>query len=437
MDTTTILFITNYLNTMELPSGASRKIRNYLTRNVHKFIILNDILYRFNPNNNHSLKKVLNIEESLEAFTMYHHHPMGGHFAHANTLYKISLYYYWDSMSKDIHKYIRECQYCQQHGNKTVNESLHPIQIDTTLKPFEMVGIDVKHVTPSRSGHRYVIVAICYLTKYVECKALTTQTSADVAQFLHSIICRHGAMRWCHTDNGKPMISELIQTVCKKFNIIHKTITPYNSQSQGMVERFNRILDQVLKRRTINEKLDWDTHLEATLFAYHTIKQAATLQSPFFMMYGYDAHTPFDKLSIPYHWDDQDFVREINNRVDYQLRLLSQVRQQAVKSIRISQINQIKRIEKTLLNNKSNTKPAFTLGDQVYVYRDYLTSSWSGKIEIRWDGPFIIHEILNKGTYLVKNLLTTDLKLRRVHGNRMKIHHLPSANWDLLFTKLK
>jgi hypothetical protein len=54
------------------------------------------------------------------------------------------------------------------------------------------------------------------------------------------------------------------------------------------------VLDQVLQRRDPTEKKDWDMYLDATLFAYRSIKQDTTKQSPFFMMYGYDPPTPFD-----------------------------------------------------------------------------------------------------------------------------------------------
>lgn len=47
----------------------------------------------------------------------------------------------------------------------------------------------------------------------------------------------------------------------------------------------------------------------------------------------------------------------------------------------------------------------------------------------RWEGPFIIHQVLDKGTYHIKSYDTEDTKLRRVHGNRLKPHMLPKINW--------
>lgn len=65
----------------------------------------------------------------------------------------------------------------------------------------------------------------------------------------------------------------------------------------------------------------------------------------------------------------------------------------------------------------------------VSLYKDYLSTSWSAKSQDRWEGPFIIHQVLGKGTYHIKNYDTQDTKPRRVHGNRLKPYMLPKINW--------
>lgn len=227
------------------------------------------------------------------------------------------------------------------------------------------------------------------------------------------------------------MISDLIRQVCKKFNIIHKTITPYNSQSQGLVERFNRVIDQVLQRRFPHQKKDWDMYLHATLFAYRSIKQETTKHSPFFMLYGYEPPTPFDNSHYLYNPKDANFEYQLIIRTSQQILYLNQIREAAVKNIETSQRNQVKRIDKVLLETKKELKPPFHLGDLVLVYKDYRSTSWSGKIETTWDGIFIIHQLLGKGTYYLKNFSNPeDTQLRRVHGNRMKKYLEPQVKWN-------
>ncbi|KAG1364824.1 hypothetical protein G6F61_013636 [Rhizopus arrhizus] len=169
------------------------------------------------------------------------------------------------------------------HGSKSLREELYPIPVST--KPFDRIALDVKHVQASRAGYRYIIAGIDYLTKYVEARPMRFQTSSEIALFLYDeIICRHGCPTIIVSDNGKPFLSDLIRQVCRNYSIIHKTTTPYNPQSNGLIERFNRTLGQILQRREDSEKKDWDQYLPAALFAYRSMKQATTKQSPFFLI---------------------------------------------------------------------------------------------------------------------------------------------------------
>lgn len=90
-----------------------------------------------------------------------------------------------------------------------------------------------------------------------------------------------------------------MKLVFQNFGIKHKTISPYHSQSQGLVERFNRTLNSCLKKRSIEEKKNWEQYLPATAFAYRSIKQATTGQSPFYLLYGYEPNTYFHNTMTP------------------------------------------------------------------------------------------------------------------------------------------
>ena len=85
MEETTITLLKNYLTTMEHPPNITKREEAYLKKNSYKFIVHINTLYRFNPEVNSGLKKVLSPKEAKEAIVMYHHHPLGGHFAYSNT----------------------------------------------------------------------------------------------------------------------------------------------------------------------------------------------------------------------------------------------------------------------------------------------------------------------------------------------------------------
>lgn len=435
MEQSTINNIIHYLKSSTFAEATiTEEDQRYIEKNIHRFTIYQDQLYLLQPNDINCFKKVLNKDQVNGAFLQYHYHPLGGHFAFANTLNRIYQKYFWPNMNKDIHNMVQSCERCQEHGSKKINEKAHPVPVP--IKPFSQIGLDIKHVTPSQGGHRYIIVAIDYLTKYVEVKAITSQTSSEISLFLYEeIITRHGCISILITDNGRPMISELIKIVCRKFGIRHKTISPYHSQSQGLVERFNRTLDACLKKRSEKEKANWDQYLPATAFAYRSIKQATTGHSPFYLLYGYEPQTHFDNSLRPIDIKEPSFELQLRIRTTIQIQHLNNVREEALNKIKKSQTLQVKRLEKKMLNPKKEWKPSFNIGDIVKLYRDNLTTSWSAKISIRWyKDNYCIQEKHKKGSYIIKNISKPeDPKLHLVHGNRLKPFVQPSVNWDKMF----
>ena len=264
----------------------------------------------------------------------------------------------------------------------------------------------------------------------MEARPLRFQTSSEVALFLYEeIICRHGCPITIVSDNGKPFLSDLVKKVCHHYSIIHKTTTPYNPQSNGLIERFNRTLGQILQRRSPEEKQDWHLYLPAALFAYRSIKQDSTKQSPFFLMYGYEPRTPFDNDHRIIGLKTPKFDITLMHRTAHQVFNLNRIRDEAATAIKQTQNVQKKAIEKKILEEKKELKPAFKIGDIVLLYKDYMSTSWSGKLQDKWEGPFIIHHVLGKGTYHIKNANAEDARIRRVHGNRLKIYAMPKVQW--------
>lgn len=420
-----------YLRTSKFKENTPDSDKKFIEKNIHKFTINKDSLYLLQPNDIYCLKKVLNIQEAKEAFIQYHYHPLGGHFAFANTLNRIGQKFYWESMNKDIFNFIKECTKCQEHGPKLINEKAYPVSVPVT--PFAQLGVDIKHVITSQTGHKYIIVAIDYLTKYVEARALLVQTSSEIASFIYEeIIIRHGCPKIIITDNGRPFISDLIKITCKQFGIKQKTISPYHSQSNGLVERFNRTIDSILKKRSLEEKNNWQEILPAALFAYRSIKQATTGQSPFFLMYGYEPNTPFDNSTKPLDIKEASFELQLIIRTSVQIQYLENIRKESWMKIQKSQKLQIIRLEKRMANIKKEFKPSFKIGDIVKLYRDNISTSWSAKISIRWyEDNYCIQEKLKKGSYFIKNISNPeDTKLHLVHGNRLKAYVEPKVNWD-------
>ena len=71
-------------------------------------------------------------------------------------------------------------------------------------------------IPKASNGHKYILVAIDYFTKWVEAVSYKSVTQAVVALFLkHNIICRYGVPRELITDKGVNLNGKMIQQLCQ------------------------------------------------------------------------------------------------------------------------------------------------------------------------------------------------------------------------------
>lgn len=78
--------------------------------------------------------------------------------------------------------------------------------------------------------------------------------------------------------------------------------TPYHPQMEGLVERFNQTLKNLLRKFVSHTGLDWGQWLPYLLFAYREVPQASTEFSPFELLYGRQVRGPLDLLQE--HWEN-------------------------------------------------------------------------------------------------------------------------------------
>ena len=139
------------------------------------------------------------------------------------------------------------CRACQFQGKPKKNNELHPILIG---EPWERIGIDIVRPLPvTERENRYIVTCIDYMTKWAEAKPLPDKTAMQVAWFIYDeIICRYGCLAIIQSDNGLEFVNEIIKQLLEKFQIWHQRVSPYHSQTNGMIERFNRMLGEVLSK---------------------------------------------------------------------------------------------------------------------------------------------------------------------------------------------
>ena len=94
-----------------------------------------------------------------------------------------------------------------------------------------------------------MVVIVDYFTKWAEAFALPNQEAALVSQKLvEEVVCRFGVPHELHSDQGRNFESQIFQEVCKRMGITKTRTTPFNPKSDGLVERTNRTIVQILAK---------------------------------------------------------------------------------------------------------------------------------------------------------------------------------------------
>ncbi|XP_040209167.1 uncharacterized protein LOC120940401 [Rana temporaria] len=347
-----------------------------------------------------------------------HEIPLAGHLGITKTRGRLMHNFYWPTMRTDIADYCRSCVTCQRVG-KVGDVQRAPLKpLPVIDEPFKRVAVDIigPLAIPSSSGKRFILTVVDYATRYPEAVALSCLRTDKVADALLGIFTRVGFPAELISDQGPQFMSDLMQALCLKIQMTHIVASAYHPQTNGLCERFNGTLKQMLCTFVHSQGKDWERYLPHLLFAYREVPQESTGFSPFELLYGRRVRGPLDLIRET--WEGKIADPEVSV-VDYVLKfrdkmetLVGIVRENMTKA----QTNQKQWYDR---NARERT---FNVGQQVYA----LLPLRKNKLQAAWEGPYTITQRLNDVTYLVR-LGEGSRRQRAIHVNMLKAHHERTA----------
>ncbi|GJU68338.1 DNA-directed DNA polymerase [Tanacetum coccineum] len=182
------------------------------------------------------IRRCVHGQEALEILKACHEGPTGGHHSANLTAQKVfDAGFFWPTIYRDAHTMIKSCDTCQRQGKISQRDEIpqNSIQVCEIL---DVWVIDFMGPFPSSRGNKYILVAVDYLSKWVEAKALPTNDARVVVMFLKSLFVRFGTPRAIISDRGTHFCNDQFAKVISKYGVTHRLlllITPQTASSGG------------------------------------------------------------------------------------------------------------------------------------------------------------------------------------------------------------
>ena len=153
--------------------------------------------------------------------------------------------------------------------------------------PMEVVCIDYLSLERSKGVYENILVITDYYTRYAQAIPTRNQTAQTTAKALfENFFLHYGFLARIHSDQGANFESKLIQCLCSLTGMRKTRTTPYHPMGNGMAERFNKTLLNMLGTLKESQKSDWKSHVPTMTHAYKAASHDSTGFSPFFLMFG-------------------------------------------------------------------------------------------------------------------------------------------------------
>ena len=402
------------------------KLKKYWSQ-WDRILLINNVLYRkwINTTTEENILQLLLPEVwKNDVMKMLHDDPQSGHLGIHRTVSRAQNRFYWVDYKPDIIKWVHNCTICnsRKQPHRKAKSKMKQYCVGA---PMERVALDLIGPLPlSHKGNKYVLIVSDYFTKWAEGYPIPDmETTTIVDNFVTNFVCRFGVPRQIHTDQGRQFESGLFKELCKKFSIDKTRTTAFRPQSDGLVERFNRTLEDILSKYVSQNQKDWDEQLPWALMAYRSSEHDTTKFSPCMLMLGREIELPVDLIYGPHPQSEEfpDETQAVFAYSDNMQKRMWKVQEKARSNILKASDRQKRQYDVRVNQHRYQT------GDVVWLHTLLRVKQRSPKLQRNWDGPYFVTKVISDVIYKIQK--SPSSKFQVVHHDRLKPFYGEVENW--------
>ena len=374
------------------PKTAANRI---LAQSEH-FVIVDQVLFKLPTDDTHDLRVVIPQAIVHEILFIYHDSLIACHQGISRMTATLKQKFYFPRMQQMVTNYVRSCQVCQSRKSPVDNERPFHLNIPTNYVPFETVHCDLKVMPPSYHNHKYLMVLVCNITRYVILVPLQSKDAKTVAEaILQRCVFLFGPFKNFVSDQGREWDNSVLAYLFEALKVKQRFVSVGNHQSNKS-ERFIATVTPLLTSYLTNNGRNWHLFTNAVAYAYNSFASPALANySPFYLVYMRNPPTvfacpPTSQVALGY----QQYADLLKARLEHVGKVMLDVQAQLQHKQAVTQ------------NKKVKNPPTFVAGMLVYVLAPTASSLQIASRKIRMDyvGPFVITEMLDRSHVILRTL---------------------------------
>lgn len=401
-------YIVQYIEDKWLPNDFKLARRVLVEHN--DFAIQDGLLYHFWARRipgSHKVERIkqLAVPHELipEVLFQCHDQVTSAHLGMDRTLNRIRSRYYWPGMTSQIVNYVGSCNDCGQRKKpaKFIRPPLMPLEVAEAA--FSRVAMDIIGPLPkTEKGNTHILVMCDYLTRYTEAWPLSSTDAKTIANVLfEKVICRYGPPSELLTDLGSNFMAEIVRELCRMFDIRRSHTSAYHPQTDGLVEKMNRCIGEMLSMYCGQKQDDWDLFLAPCVHAYNTTPGVHGF-TPYFLLYG-RMHQEILDTSLPV---DKQMSKSVREHLEKILKSLGDAETVVKQNLEVKRMQMKQYFD---AKNKVMEDP-YSPGTLVYLFIPKIKAKLTKKLAFQFHGPYFINDLSPDGH---------TARLRRVSDNKL------------------